>query len=94
MSRKHYQFQARDNATAAFIERYIAWKLDNKGGCGPGGFDFGLHQPEVDKIVAMLDPMLDGIAAAGAVTPSWVPVNDFQARRLAKAYTDRGLKAA
>ena len=94
MARKHYQFQARDNATAAYIERYVTWKLDNKGGCGPLGADFGLHQPEVNKIVAMLDPLIDGIADMGIVTPSWVPPNDFQARRLAKAYTDRGLKAA
>lgn len=94
MSRKHYQFQRTTNPTAAFIERYVTWKLDNKGGCGPGGFDFDLNQAEVDKIVAMLDPLLDAIAAAGVVTPSWVPSNDFQARRLAKAYTDRGLKAA
>jgi hypothetical protein len=94
MPRKHYQFQRTTNPTAAFIERYITWKLDNKGGCGPAGFDFDLSQPETNKITAMLDPLLDGIADNGIVTDSWVPANDFQARRLARAYTDRGLKAA
>ncbi len=93
MSRKHYTFRPAEGAIA-YAERYIAWKLDNKGGCGPGGFDFGIDQPTANRVAAMLDPLLDGIAAAGQVTPSWEPANEFHARRLAKAYTDRGLKAA
>lgn len=93
MSRKHYKFRPNEGATA-FIERHIAWKLANQGGCGPAGFDYGLDQPTTDRIVDMLEPLLDGIAAQGVVTPGWVPQNDFQHRRLAKAYTDRGLKAA
>ena len=58
------------------------------------GLDFGLDQPTTNKIVDMLNPLIDAIAAQGAVAPGWEPQNDFQRRRLAKAYTDRGLKAA
>lgn len=93
MQRKHYQF-GRNEGAAAFIERHITWKLENQGGCGPAGFDCGLDQPTTDRIVAMLEPLLQGIAAAGQITPAWTPANDFQVRRLAKAYTDRGLRAA
>jgi hypothetical protein len=60
----------------------------------PTGFEAGLDQDDADKLDVLAQSLAVEIVGPSNARPLWVPANDFQGRRLAKAYTDRGLKAA
>lgn len=57
------------------------------------GFDARLDQDVADKLDVEAHELAMQIVGDDAL-PLWVPANEFQAARLRKAYTDRGLKAA